>query len=204
MKIYFVRHGSTNSLEKNISQSAEEPLSQKGVEEARQLTKRFKSVKIDLVISSSYTRAIQTAKFISKKIKTSNLFVETRKPSEVVGKSKEDKKVQAILKKVEEMFSVDTNWRFSDEENFQDLKIRAIEAINYLQKLNRDNVVVVSHGNFLCFLIGLMLLRDSFSPQIFLKLKDIIKLYRTGVSIVTYDGNQWKLECWNDTSHCLE
>ena len=88
MKIYFIRHGSTNSLEKNISQSAEEPLSQKGVEEARQLTKRFKSVKIDLVISSSYTRAIQTAKFISKKIKTSNLFVETRKPSEVVGKSK--------------------------------------------------------------------------------------------------------------------
>jgi 2,3-bisphosphoglycerate-dependent phosphoglycerate mutase len=204
MKIYFVRHGSTDSLEKNICQSDNEPLSQKGIEEAKQLAKRFKNIKIDLVISSPYTRAIQTAKYISKEHKTSKLFIEVLKPKEVIGKSHDDKEVKAILEKIHKMYIKDISWHYNDEENYQDLKKRATKAIIYLEKLKQENIIVVSHGNFLCFLAGLMMLNDLFSPEIFLKLKDTMRLYRTGVSIVTYDDNQWKLECWNDTSHCLE
>ncbi len=204
MKIYFVRHGSTNSLEKKICQPDCEPLSQKGHQEAQLLAKRFQDIKIDLLISSSHTRAIQTAKYILKKFEVSKLFTEVQKPKEVVGKSHHNKEVKEILKKIEKMSLKDINWHYSDEENYQDLRIRATKALNYLKNLRGENVVVVSHGTFICYLVGLIILDKSFSIDIFLKLKKILKLSKTGVSILNYDGIKWELECWNDVSHCLE
>ena len=64
MKVYFVRHGSTNSLENNISQPNQEPLNEKGLSQAKELAKRFSHQKIDLIISSSHLRAVQTAQAI--------------------------------------------------------------------------------------------------------------------------------------------
>lgn len=204
MKFYFVRHGSTDSLEKKISQPDDEPLNEKGVSQAKELGKRFAKTKIDLVISSPHLRTIQTAKEISQHIETNPLFAEVKKPKEVVGQPKENKEVKDILKKIIEMSHLDPSWHYCDEENFQDLKARGLKALEYLQSLNLENVVVVSHGNFITLLVGLMFFGKKYPVDISLRLKNFVRLSATGVSIFTYEDNIWKLQCWNDTSHRLE
>jgi len=204
MKIYFVRHGSTDSLEKKISQPDDEPLNERGINQAKELGKRFANTQVDLVVSSPHQRAVQTAKEISEHVETNPLFAEVKKPKEVVGQSKESEEVKEILKKIGEMYMVDPSWHYSDEENFEDLKRRGLKALEYLQSLNIENVVVVSHGNFIALLAGLMLFGEGYPVDISLRLKNFMRLSATGVCIFTYEDSKWKLQCWNDTSHCLE
>lgn len=204
MKVYFVRHGSTDSLEKKISQPDDEPLNEHGRKQAQELGRRFENTRIDLVVSSPHTRAVQTAKHISDEITRNELFAEVRKPKEIIGQSKESEEVKAILKKQGEMYLIDPNWHYSDEENFEDLKARGLKALEYLQSLKQENVAIVSHGNFVALLAGLMLFGDSYPVDISLRLKNFMRLSATGVSIFTFEDGKWKLQCWNDTSHCVE
>jgi len=108
------------------------------------------------------------------------------------------------LKKIGEMYLADPRWHYSDEENFEDLKTRGLKALNYLQNLNQENVAVVSHGNFIALLAGLMLFGENYPVDISLKWKNFCRLSATGVSIFNYEDGRWKMECWNDTSHRLE
>lgn len=204
MKIYFVRHGSTDSLEQKIAQPNNEPLNQRGLDQAKELGKRFDETHLDLIISSPHLRAVQTAKAISKNVEVNPLFREVTKPSEIVGISHQDEKFQTIIQKINEMYQLDPSWHYSDEENFEDLKKRGLEALEFLKSQNKENILVVSHANFIAFLAGLMLFGEDFPVEISLKLKNFLRLSNTGVSIFTYEENRWKLQCWNDTSHCLD
>ena len=88
MKIYFVRHGSTDSLEKKISQPDDEPLNERGASQAKELGKRFTNTKIDLVISSPHLRAVQTAKEISKDVQTNHYLLEVKITQRLSGNQK--------------------------------------------------------------------------------------------------------------------
>ena len=204
MRVYFVRHGSTDSLEKRISQPNDEPLNQKGIEQAKELGKRFLGTKLDLIISSPHTRAQQTAQAISSNITTSPLFAEVKKPKEVVGRSKDDENVKKILKKIGEMYITDPNWHYSDEENFEDLKKRGLQALDFITSQKCEEILVVSHGNFIALMVGLMMFGKEYEVNISLRLKNFLRIGSTGVSIFTYNEGKWTMQCWNDTSHRLE
>lgn len=65
MKLYVVRHCSTECSEKKIyCGSSDIPLSPRGEEEAKSLTERAKKYRFDLVISSPLLRARQTARAV--------------------------------------------------------------------------------------------------------------------------------------------
>jgi len=204
MRIYFVRHGSTDSLEKRISQPNDEPLNQKGIEQAKELGKRFLGTKLDLIISSPHTRALQTARAISSDVVISPLFAEVKKPKEVVGQSKDDENIKNILKKIGEMYITDPTWHYSNEENFEDLKKRGLEALSFITSQKCEEILVVSHGNFLALLVGLMMFGKDYAVDISLRLKNFLRIGSTGVSIFTYNDGKWTMQCWNDTSHRLE
>lgn len=204
MRVYFVRHGSTDSLEKRISQPDDEPLNQKGIGQAKELGKRFLGTKLDLIISSPHARALQTARAISSNITTSPLFVEVKKPKEVIGQSKDDQNIKNILKKISEMYISDPTWHYSDEENFEDLKRRGLQALDFLTSRKGEEILVVSHGNFLALMVGLMMFGKEYEVNISLRLKNFLRIGSTGVSIFTYDDGKWAMQCWNDTSHLLE
>lgn len=204
MKVYFIRHGSTDSLEKRISQPNNEPLNQKGIAQAKELGKRFLGTKLDLIISSPHTRALQTAQAISSDIITSPLFAEVKKPKEVVGQSKDDENIKNILKKIGEMYKTDPTWHYSDEENFEDLKKRGLQALDFIISQKGEEILVVSHGNFLALMVGLMMFEKDYAVDISLRLKNFLRIGSTGVSIFTYDEGKWVMQCWNDTSHRLE
>jgi len=204
MKIYFVRHGSTDAFERFETQRSNEPLNAKGREQAKQLANRFSDVKLDAIISSSYTRAVETASFIGKDFIISPLFVETKKPSEIVGLAYDNPKAESVIKKVKEKFITDTSWHYSDEENYDDLVKRGNKAIEFLKSQDKENILVVSHGNFLCFLVTQILFDNELTPQLILKTRNFMRLGNTGISILTLEDDKWHLETWNDTSHFLE
>lgn len=204
MKIYFVRHGLTDAFERFETQRDNEPLNAKGREQAKYLAKRFSGTKLDAIITSSHTRAVETANFIGKDVVVSPLFVETKKPSEIVGLAYNHPEAESILRKVKEKFITDTSWHYSDEENFEDLVRRGTKAIELLKSQRKENILVVSHGNFICFLVTQILFGDEMTPQLILKVRNFVKLGNTGVSILTYVDDKWHLETWNDTSHFLE
>jgi broad specificity phosphatase PhoE len=204
MKIYFVRHGSTNQYENWICQSDNEPLSQKGKLQAKELATRFKDTQLDLIISSPHARTLETAQAISSDVITSDLFIEGKKPSEFVGGPMSDEKFLEFKKMAGEMYFTNPTWHYSDEENFEDLKKRGLKALNFLTSQNKEDILVVSHANFIALMIGLMLFGKDFPVEISLKLKNFLRLSNTGVTICTYNENKWQLHCWNDTSHRLE
>ena len=65
MKVYFVRHGES-VLGEQKHQLPESPLSEIGIKQAATIAQRFTHIPIDLILTSSYTRAIQTAQAIEK------------------------------------------------------------------------------------------------------------------------------------------
>ncbi len=204
MKVFFVRHGSTDSLEKRISQPDNEPLNSKGLSQAQEVAHRFVKHPLDLVISSPHLRALQTAQAITSNILISPLFAEVKKPTTVIGQPKENLEVKNILTKIGEMYSIDPSWHYSDEENFEDLKNRGLEALSFLQTQTKDNILVVSHGNFIALLLGLMMFGNDYPVKLSLKLKNFFRLSNTGVSTCNWIDGKWTLETWNDISHRLE
>ncbi len=202
--IYFVRHGVTNQGESNFNQMDNEPLSEKGRQQAKAIGKRFESIKIDKVVTSPMERAMETAKEIATEIEISPLFAEIRKPKNLIGRSKDEPEVGEILGKIEEMILKDPGWHYDDEENFFDVKDRGLEALEYLENLDEENVVVVAHARMITILVGLMMFGKEFSPELLVKFKSFFRMGNTGITVCNLNEGKWKLFCWNDRSHWME
>lgn len=201
MKIYFVRHGSTDSLEKKVSQPNNEPLNSTGIEQSKKLAIKFSKINFDLVVSSPHTRALQTAQILAKDVVINDLFAEVKKSKEVIGQPKDNENIKNILKKIGEMYLVDPTWHYSDEENFEDLKNRGMKALEFLKMQNKENILVVSHGNFIALMIGLMIFGSDYPIKLSLKMKNFFRLSCTGVTTCVWNGEKWSLETWNDLSN---
>lgn len=205
MKVYLVRHGNTDLLDNKVNQKPDTPLNQQGIDQAMALAKRLEAETFDVVISSSYTRAKQTAEIIGKDFEESDLLVERRKPSEITGKSRNDADVAEILRKTDEMYLIDKSWRYSDEETFEELVERAIKTLDFLINKNKEKILVVSHGAFMGFLVGVMLYGKDLDGELYLKIHNFFRINNTGISVFEYTlENGWRMEGWNDRSHYLE
>ena len=80
-RIFLIRHGSTLGNEQLTHQTAETPLSENGLAQARLLGERFKNLSADIILASSMRRAQQTAHAIAEttglSIVSSDLLVES-------------------------------------------------------------------------------------------------------------------------------
>lgn len=207
-RIYFVRHGETDSNEKKISQTFDTPLSKKGINQAIKLAKRFKKtgLKIDALVSSDMPRAVKTAEILAENFNVdilfSSHFQEVLKPSVVRGKPQSNPESLKIMKKIRSNWGKD--WKHSDEENFFDVKKRAIKGIKYLMSLDKENMLVVTHGKFLRMIFGYLVNGKDISPKEGLILDKILKTANTGISIFEFDEEKgWRVVTWNDHSHLL-
>ena len=206
MRIYLVRHGETTGNLNDFYQTSETPLTKTGIEQAKSVAKRFKNVKIDVIYSSTHLRAKNTAELISKQVKAKvelwESLMEIRRPKEVRGKSGSDPEAEKIMQQVVSKFS-DKTWKYSDEENFYDLKERADLVIAHLlSKHKGDTIVCVSHGTFIKFLVTSVLLGDHINPENFNLLRHNLWAQNTGVSVIEYrEDKGLRLLAWNDTSH---
>ena len=204
--IYFVRHGSSEGNALRVYQSASIPLSELGHEQAQTTSRRLSNITVDLLISSPYTRAYETAEYISKTvnlpIEKNELFRERKRPSIQEEKSKELEELKAIDKAIADNWEI-LSYRHSDEENFEDLKQRAQKAFEFIESRKEDNIIIVTHKNFLHCLIWYRLFDSNVTPKEAKIITDNFIMSNTGIVWMQFDEikKDWKIVTWNDHAH---
>ncbi len=209
--IYFVRHGESETNAEKVYKGSAVGITQKGQRQAEFIAERVSGIPVDVVISSDLERAKQTAEIIVQKIQKpiefSPLFRERRRPSEQLGKSWSDLEFSKIEKEVWDNFSK-PSWRYSDEENLDDLKERAGQAIEFLEKRPEENILVVTHGLFMRILICLAIIGNDVNNEICHQFIAKFHTANTGLTILKYDPKSrktpWWLWVWNDHAHLGE
>lgn len=206
--IYFVRHGESNSNEDGTFRGHAATLTEKGKNEAEIVARRLSRIGVDALISSSYERTLQTAApssaLLGLPIIASDLLVEWRRPSSHIGLSRRDSQIEMESKKILDEFGF-TEYHHSDEEPFEAMRERALEAWKYLEVHPADRVAVITHGIFLRMMLCVALMGPSCTGE------DFNRAWRfavsnTGISYVRRlpeDNWQsgWEIVSWNDSSH---
>jgi len=211
--IYLVRHGESEGNESFVFQTKDSPLTEKGREQAEFIAKRIEKLPIEVIIASPTARTKETAETIAarvgKPVEYSDLLVERRTMSRLWGHRIDDPEI-ADIKQV--LFRFDEpNLRDSDEENFEDLKIRADSTLLYLKKRPENHILVVGHGLFTRVLVARVLLGERLTGTECLKILSVLRTRNTGLSVLHYKENavtgsegpesDWQLLVWNDHAH---
>ena len=206
--IYFVRHGETVLNAKNIRQGPEGSLTEKGREQALATAKRFPKYKgrPQIIISSPYQRTKETAEIIAKelnmRVKYCDLLKERRNPSEIVGRQGEEREVRAIVDRIDNSYHAD-DLRYSDEENFSDLKARAKKLLAYIRRRRQKRIIMVTHKIFLKMVMSYMLYGDNLTASQYNNLSYFNPINNAGMAICSYTHHwftkdEWKILVWND------
>lgn len=206
--IYFVRHGETELNAQGIRQGPSGPLTALGRTQALETAKRFPKHKgrPQVIIASPYQRTKETAEIIAAElnmnIEYSDLLVERKNPSEIVGRSGGDMDVRTIVDQIDKSFHAD-NLRYSDEENFVDLKKRAAELLAYIKSRPEERIIMVTHGIFLKMVISYMLYGEKLTASDYNKISYFNPIDNAGMTVVQYTSHffkkdEWKLVVWND------
>ncbi len=205
--IYFVRHGETELNARGVRQGPDGPLSAKGVRQVQEAAKQFptKKGKPKALIASPFQRTRETAEILAKaldmKIEYSDLLVERRNPTEIIGHSGADRDVRSIVDKIDKGYH-DDNLRYSDEENFVDLKERAKKLLKYIADRPEDQIIMVTHGIFLHMVVSYMLQGENLTASEYNKLSYINPMGNAGLTICTrktrlFGKDKWALLVWN-------
>ena len=125
----------------------------------------------------------------------------------MLGTIAHDPKTERVWEVIAANYHV-SGWRYSDEENFEDLQSRAKKALALLEELPEKKILVVSHGMFMKVIFAHILLGDTLDGRIFwdqfIPAKNIAN---TGIMHLEYaenfhkTGMYWKLVSWNDHAH---
>lgn len=207
MKIYFVRHGEGEHNVKELYSDPNFSLTKKGEEQAKFAADRIKTLPIELIISSTFKRTRQTTdiinKQINKKVIYSDLATEIKRPSEIAGKFQKDPEIIKIKKEMDEHFHL-PNWHYSDEENFYDVRQRALDFMEYLTGLEENHILVVTHLIFIQAIVLTMMLKENLTAEILLRARKFLELETSGLTICEYTDDDWQLVTWNDHAHLAE
>jgi len=203
-RVYLVRHGQSESNVSGIAEGAECPLTPEGERQAAALADRFSRIDIDVIIASPYVRTKETARIVNEVLKKpleyNDLFIEKRNPSEDIGK-----KIYNLEDTLASRHFTDPHWKKSDEDNFSEIKARALAALIYLIERPEETVLVVTHGWFLRVLIATQLLGDALTVEEYAKIWRYFWTKNTGITLVEYDPHNlnrgWRLITWNDHAH---
>ena len=206
--IYFVRHGETLLNAQGIRQGAEGLLSEKGRIQAGETAKRFPKYegRPQVIIASPYERTKETADIIARELNMEaeycDLLKERRNPSEIIGHSGKERDIRAIIDRIDLSFH-DDNLRYSDEENFSDLKERARELLIYIKHRRENRIIMVTHKIFLKMVLAYMFRGDKLTASEYNKLSFFNPIDNAGLTICQYishwfQKDEWKLIALND------
>ena len=206
-KVYLVRHGESEDLVQKLHQKDDSVLSERGNRQAKDVACRFSKIPIDIIFTSPYIRTMQTAQHISDitgaKIKTNTLLRERRQPSEIIGKGREEDEVMRIKEIINDHRN-DPGWHYSDEENFFELRDRVVQFQIFIKQQSYSNILLVSHAVFIKVFTLLGVFGDLVSPDIFLSYYKHVRTSQTGITMLEWKDEMWKLLTWNDYAHLGE
>lgn len=210
--IYFVRHGESENNAVRRFNAIDTPLSEIGKKQAETIANRLTKLPVKIIVSSDMLRAQQTSQIISSRIgiafETSALFRERISATSILGKRRDDPAVAEAMKKIHEHFHV-ADWRYEDGENFEDLKSRALQGLEYLETKSEDAIAVVSHGIFMYFIAAAVMFGSSLTSRECLHIMESLgELENTALTVVKHRSSKgarsqslWRLMVWNDHAH---
>lgn len=204
MKLYLVRHGQSIGNVNKIQQHADTPLSELGMSQANELAKRFKSIPLDLILTSHFKRAQTTAEIVANqvgvKLEINELLREIKRPSALEGKPTMDPVAVEVRAQIRANLN-DSLWHHSDEENVHELIIRAKEFLKHIESRSEENILAVSHGIFIGAILGNVIFEDLLTPEIYKAMEGSMHLTNTGITLLERVDNKWHLQTWNDNAH---
>jgi broad specificity phosphatase PhoE len=152
MKIFFVRHGQTNynvlglcndDTSKNVH------LTELGKQQAEKIQEQMKDIFLDLVITSEFPRAKETATIIAKN-HTVDFKTDPRLNDRKTGQF-EDKPATDFLNSLKnDRF----NLKFENGESFLEEKQRVHDFLTELHNYNHQHILVVTHFEILQIING--------------------------------------------------
>ena len=148
-KVYFIRHSQSDI---SVRDGRVRPLTEKGLNDCRLVTKYLMDKNIDLVFSSPFKQAVDTIEGFAKKMNIDiNIiedFREHRSDSDM-GREKKD-----FISLMERQWG-DFNYTFSDGECLSEVQKRNIGALKELLALYEGkNMVIGTHGTALSTIIN--------------------------------------------------
>jgi broad specificity phosphatase PhoE len=200
MKLYLVRHGQTADAEKGIKQGVESSLSPTGKVQTARTVRLLKDKGVEIIMSSPWTRAAETAEIINKTLKKKIIFEEVYRERisspRLAGKSNEDSEAVRYANEHEKNFC-DPRWKFdiSGESIIEAFKrAKKIEKI-LLSRYFDKTVLVVSHADFLRCLIYHLIVGDNFKSEEFKRLFRALSFKNGGITYIYFDEKRlfWRL-----------
>lgn len=212
--VYFVRHGETDSNAEGILRGEHAALTENGLLQAEAIATRIERIGVEALISSTYIRAIDTARAIAKhtklEIEQNDLFIECDRPSEALGKHNSDPHVRELDKIVFDGY-LRSDFRYSDEENIEDLNVRVKAALLFLEHHAASRICVVTHGRFLRAVFASMWTGGVFTGIDMQRALLTLVTSNTGVTYARLrkpepdveggKAHPWRIISWNDSAH---
>lgn len=162
MKVYLVRHGQTGGNIARRHQVETTPLSSEGVEQAKVVAEKIKTLNPTNLITSSLVRAVETASIIGQVCdlvpETNAEFIELRRPTNMYGYH--HRSLRSIVFYMQWFLG-----KKSDGESYREIRDRFLSAQAYLSKYPNDaRVVIVSHAVFINLFVAHICDARSMSP----------------------------------------
>ncbi len=158
MHVYFVRHGETDLNARHLHQSPSTTLNERGFDQARTVGEYLRPMHPDLLISSTYERAAQTARMIGLSLGITPVYKESfreiERPSLLGGRSLYNIRTLWYLG-LTALNRNNPKWRYKDAENFSDIYTRVQKSLKYIESIieEHDSIVVVSHSAYIMLII---------------------------------------------------
>lgn len=207
MRVFLVRHA-VGDIPKDKWQTPETKLGKVGESQSKALARRSRFQSVDLILSSKWTRAKETAEIISeltdKPLELFDGIHERKQHPDIYGV---DRKSKISMKYYREAYDnyADLDWKFDGrEESYRELIGRAEKFRRHLEKKHKQKtLLVVSHEIFIrCFIVSCLLGR-KYDDLTFKKIYSALTISNTGISLLEYIEKRktWKLWYLNDFSH---
>ncbi len=207
MRLYLIRHGQTQDNEQGTRHTAETELSEIGLQQAEAVAKRFKDLPFDLILSSHFKRAQQTAEFFAnltdKEIVFNELLRERKKYDIPEGTDSNDPEITQLKKLLKDNFE-NSDFHHDAEETFWEFKKREEDFLKSMEMLEDENVLIVTHSDVIRMLSTIVVFGQMLTPQIYAAIKDNLSHKNTGLTVLERKDDKWRLVTWNDHAHLSE
>lgn len=210
MRLYLVRHGKTDVHLEKRRQSPESPLGIVGKEQALAVAKRLKEIKADVLLTSNWPRAIQTAEIISKEIGLPiviNPELHEQNKSKLVDDVLDDSEINLrfLEERSKSAEELNFDWKFEGEgESMSELLLRAGTVCRSLaEEYKNKKIIAVTHGIFIVALVTTMIFGSEPDKKTVINFFRVFTHHNAGITVLDYDEerNWWSLVSLNDHSH---
>lgn len=197
LTLYLTRHGETQwNIERRLQGSKDSPLTERGLNQAKNLRDRLKSENIDVIYASPTKRALDTAKIIAEANDTPIVVCDDFKEvgfGEYEGKYIKDLPMIGNNNFLEEMFCGNHEIKLVNGETLLDVKARTFKKLESILKEDENKtILIVTHGMALKVIM-------SYFAQFEKELKGVYG--QASLTKINIDKDEFDILFKNDRSH---